>query len=86
MSATSANSLVEALLGDDRNRRYMYQTSRSFRHAIDYLAEVILPAMLDGLMVQAYRADEKEAEALALLRNHPGPLVVDPLDWDCGLH
>lgn len=69
MNHTNAevDALINALVGPDPDRRVLYQTSPSYRHAVTQLASM-LPAMVDGLAAAAGDIDADLEQAVALAR------------------
>lgn len=53
--------LISAMLVDDTHRR-LYTRSPSFRAGVETVAHTIVPALLDGLAVQAERQDRRVRE------------------------
>lgn len=69
MTHTNAevDALINALVGPDPDRRVLYQTSPSYRHAVTQLA-AMLPAMVDGIAAEAATVDADLEQAVALAR------------------
>lgn len=61
-----SENLVKALLGNDTDRIFLYQTSPSFHATVDLLAS-LLPSWIDGLAAKANETDAVMRERLEAL-------------------
>ena len=81
MSPERLQALTEALVGTVPARVHAYQTSVTFRRAIDTLARM-LPAMVEGLLDDALSADNERLHREHLLRSAPPALNIADLLGD----
>lgn len=73
--------IVNALLGEDSTKAHAYQTSATFRAAVDNLS-VMLPAMVEGLLTASIREDQhRQNQIMAMALDRSRRVVMVDGEW-----